>query len=203
MLCLLLPSIWILSQNLRQDLFQKWKLLSISGLIRISVKVIRLPMGSLAGVMNWLIHGGMLCFSRRTKKKYETSEKWLYKGCIMGVFVVTLLIKVYKWELEKFFRKKYKCPHPRSRQICHSCTQHVIWSCPTFVPSIIKIFRRVFVLQSRDKKSNSNTRRGDNSKSKKSQSCHSCMWHVVWSCSSLLPSIIKIFQRVFDLHSGH
>ena len=67
-----------------------------------------------------------------------------------------------------------------------------------YISSIIKIFRKVFVLQSRDKKSNSNTRRGDNSKS-----CHSCMWHVVWSCSSLLPSIIKIFQRVFDLHRGH
>ena len=102
-----------------------------------------------------------------------------------------------------FFRKKNnKCP-PQSRQSCHSCMQYVISSCSTFVPSIIKIFCRVLVLQSRDKKSNSNTRRGDNSKSKTSQSCHSFMWHVVWSCSSLLPNIIKIFQRVFDLHSRH
>ena len=27
--------------------------------------------------------------------------------------------------------------------------------------------------------------------------------HVVWSCSTFLASIIKIFQRVFDLQSGH
>ena len=26
---------------------------------------------------------------------------------------------------------------------------------------------------------------------------------MVWSCSTFLPSIIKIFQRVFDLQSGH
>ena len=30
-----------------------------------------------------------------------------------------------------------------------------------------------------------------------------CMRHVVWSSSTFLPSIIKIFQRVFDLRSGH
>ena len=29
------------------------------------------------------------------------------------------------------------------------------------------------------------------------------MRHIVWSCSTFLPSIIKIFQRVFDLKSGH
>ena len=29
------------------------------------------------------------------------------------------------------------------------------------------------------------------------------MRHVVWSCLTFLPSIIKIFQRVFDLQSGH
>ena len=29
------------------------------------------------------------------------------------------------------------------------------------------------------------------------------MWHVVWSYSTFQPSIIKIFQRVFDLQSGH
>ena len=29
------------------------------------------------------------------------------------------------------------------------------------------------------------------------------MRHVVWSCSTFLPSIIQIFQRVFDLQSGH
>ena len=27
--------------------------------------------------------------------------------------------------------------------------------------------------------------------------------HVVWSCSTFLPNIIKIFQRVFDLQCGH
>ena len=29
------------------------------------------------------------------------------------------------------------------------------------------------------------------------------MQHVIWSYSTLLPSIIKIFQRVLDLQSGH
>ena len=32
------------------------------------------------------------------------------------------------------------------------------------------------------------------------QSCHSYMRHV--SCSTFLPSVIKIFQRVFKLQSG-
>ena len=35
------------------------------------------------------------------------------------------------------------------------------------------------------------------------RSCHSCMLHVVLSYSKFLPSIIKIFQRVFDLQNGH
>ena len=38
---------------------------------------------------------------------------------------------------------------------------------------------------------------------KERHSCHSCMQHVIWSCSTFLPSIIKIFQRVFELQSGH
>ena len=29
------------------------------------------------------------------------------------------------------------------------------------------------------------------------------MQQVIWSCATFLPSIIKIFQRVFDLPSGH
>ena len=29
------------------------------------------------------------------------------------------------------------------------------------------------------------------------------MRHVIWSCSTFLPSIIKIFQRVFDLQIGY
>ena len=29
------------------------------------------------------------------------------------------------------------------------------------------------------------------------------MWHIVWSCSTFLQHIIKIFHRVFDLHSQH
>ena len=44
---------------------------------------------------------------------------------------------------------------------------------------------------------------GDNAKSKKRQSCHSCTRHVVSFCSTTFPSIIKIFQRVFGLQSGH
>ena len=35
------------------------------------------------------------------------------------------------------------------------------------------------------------------------QSCHSCMRYIVWSCSIFLLSIIKIFQRVSDIQSGH
>ena len=30
-----------------------------------------------------------------------------------------------------------------------------------------------------------------------------CMRHIIWSGSTFLPSIIKIFQKVFDLQSGH
>ena len=40
---------------------------------------------------------------------------------------------------------------PQSRQSCHSCTQHAISSCSSFVPSIIKIFRGVFLLQNRER----------------------------------------------------
>ena len=29
------------------------------------------------------------------------------------------------------------------------------------------------------------------------------MRHIAWSCSTFLPNILKIFQRVFDLQSGH
>ena len=56
------------------------------------------------------------------------------------------------------------------RQSCHSCTQHVVWSCSTFLPSIIKIFQRVFDLQSEHEingLSLSNITKGDNTKSKK------------------------------------
>ena len=48
--------------------------------------------------------------------------------------------------------------------------QHVVWSCSTFLPSIIKIFQRVFDLQNRHKingLSLSNITKGDNTKSKK------------------------------------
>ena len=34
------------------------------------------------------------------------------------------------------------------------------------------------------------------------QSCHFCMPHDIWFCSTFLPSIIKIFQRVFKLQGG-
>ena len=56
------------------------------------------------------------------------------------------------------------------RQSSHSCTGHVLWSCSTFLPSIIKIFQRVFDLQSRHEingLSLSNITKGDNAKSKK------------------------------------
>ena len=43
---------------------------------------------------------------------------------------------------------------------------------------------------------------GDIIKSKKA-SCHSCMQHVVSSSSTVLPSKIKIIQRVLELQSGH
>ena len=53
-----------------------------------------------------------------------------------------------------------------------------------------------------DTKSNSNTRRGDKSKSKKA-SYHSCTQHVVLSYSTFLPSKIKIIRQVLELQSGH
>ena len=52
----------------------------------------------------------------------------------------------------KGLKKQQQMSPPQSHQSCHSCTQHVISPCSTFVPSIIKIFHRVFMLQSRDKK---------------------------------------------------
>ena len=42
--------------------------------------------------------------------------------------------------------------------------------------------------------------KGDGAKSKKG-SFHSCTRHVVWSCSTFLPSTIEIFHRVFQLQS--
>ena len=49
-------------------------------------------------------------------------------------------------------------------------SRHVIWSCCTFLPSIIKIFQRVFDLKSRheiNRLSLSNITKGDNANSKK------------------------------------
>ena len=72
-------------------------------------------------------------------------------------------------------------------------------SCSIFLPSIIKIFQRVFDLQSGHEingLSLSNITKGDTTKSKKGRA----VIYVVWSCSSFLPSIIKM---VFKLQSGH
>ena len=45
--------------------------------------------------------------------------------------------------------------------------------------------------------------KGRYSQKYESQSCHSCTWHVVWFCSTCLPSIIQISHRVFDWQNGH
>ena len=68
-----------------------------------------------------------------------------------------------------------------------------------------KIFQRVFDLQSGHEingLSLSNKTKGHNAKSKKTELSFLTQ-HVVWSCSTFLPSIIKIFQGVFDLQSGY
>ena len=53
-----------------------------------------------------------------------------------------------------------------------------------------------------DMKSLSNKTKGDNSKSKKARVVNLVHRHVTSSWSTFLPSIIKIFQRVFKLQSG-
>ena len=72
----------------------------------------------------------------------------------------------------------------------------------TFLPNTIKIFQRVFKLQSGHKINFKNKTKGDNSESKKARD-------VILVCDTLshpvlhfyLPSIIKIFKRVFNLQT--
>ena len=109
----------------------------------------------------------------KTVHDYSLRRHRLHGELTKLVRIISISTITRKGVLEK--KKKKMSPSP-SRQSYHFCTQNVISSYSTFLPSIIKIFRKVFVLRSRDKKSNSNTRRGDSPKSKnKSQSCHSCM----------------------------
>ena len=67
--------------------------------------------------------------------------------------------------------------------------QHLVWSCSTFLQSIIKIFQRVFDLQSRHEingLSLLNIRKGDNAKSKKGRVvifvCDMSSGHVLHFC---------------------
>ena len=54
----------------------------------------------------------------------------------------------YQWIITvKYNKGRYR--QKWERQSCHSCTQHVVKSRSTFLPSIIKIFQRVFGLKGR------------------------------------------------------
>ena len=123
--------------------------------------------------------------------------------------IVRIRNKTKKKQNKKTKKKKKKkknnnkCPPTQSRQRCHSCTQHVISSCSIFVSSIIETFRNAFVLQSRDKKSNSNTRRGDNSKSKKKAKvvilvCDMSSGHIF-----ITTTYHQNIPKSVDLQSGH
>ena len=83
-------------------------------------------------------------------------------------------------------------PKVRMAELSFLNVTHMSWS--TFLPSIIKIFQRVFDLQSGHEINGlllSNIIKGDNAKSQKDRII----------CSTFLPSTIKIFQRVFQLQS--
>ena len=120
------------------------------------------------------------------------------RSCFMGK--IRNISSTRKGFLEK---KQMSPPPPQSHQSCHPCTQQS--SCSTFVPSIIKIFRRVFVLQSRDKKSNSNTRRGDDSKRKKKPklsflyvTCHLVLFDITTKYHQNIPKSVRLTKRTLN-----
>ena len=108
------------------------------------------------------------------------------------IFSYELLMKTYMHKMGN---------HPAS----HSCMQHIISSCSTFVPSIIKIFHRVFVLQSRVKKSKSNTRRRDNSKSEKKPqlsflyvACRLVLFFITTKYHQNIPKSVRLTYRTLN-----
>ena len=55
----------------------------------------------------------------------------------------------YRADTKPILNKKYGDITKRKPESCHSCTLHVVSSCSTLLSSIIKIFQRIFKLQSR------------------------------------------------------
>ena len=115
-LCLPLLSVWQLSfiskssQNLRQDLFQKWKLyrrtrtpswsLSISGVIRILIRVIRLANGK-----------PCRCYSTCGYMIFMTWLTW--RSCDKHIY------EIYSSQNKKKKKKKKKNVREKSRE-CHN-----------------------------------------------------------------------------------
>ena len=81
---------------------------------------------------------------------------------------------------------------------------HVVSSCSTFLPSFLKVFQRVFDLQCGQKinaYSLSNITKRDNAKSKKGKvTCNILVTRRLVLLTFLL-SMVKIFQRVFELQT--
>ena len=69
------------------------------------------------------------------------------------------------------------------------------------LPSIIKIFLMASELCSRNENKGRIWIKGTYLVNEDKQSCHSCKPHSVWTCSILLPCIIKIFPMVTELYS--
>ena len=79
-------------------------------------------------------------------RRISTMSYIFVENILMSILLIRRTIKGF---LRKKKKKKKMSPQPS--QSIHSCTQHVISPCSTFLQSIIKIFRKVFVLQSRHK----------------------------------------------------
>ena len=86
--------------------------------------------------------------------------------------------------------------------------RHVIWSCSVFLPSIIKIFQRVFDLQSRHEiygLSLSNITKGDNLKSKKGRvvillpNMSSGLFYISAKYHQNIPKGIRVTERTRNL----
>ena len=110
--------------------------------------------------------------------------------------------RLQRWSRLKFSTFfPYKCRRkqtwPHHKKVKCQCTTIII---PIGRPPILMI-SRVFKLQSWQEINFENKTKGDNCKRKESLSCHSSMWCVISSCSAFLPSIIKMFWRVFNLQS--
>ena len=94
---------------------------------------------------------------RETTPKARTAElSFLYATRRLVLFYISAKyhrnipkgIRVTERTRNLFHIKQRVITPKEERQSFHSCTRHGVRSCSTFLPSIIKIFQRVFKLQS-------------------------------------------------------